>query len=613
MAKLLGSLRVRLTAETEDFRRGLTAARKNVDTFEKSLTRFRTRTLAQVASLGALTLALRSSFEVVNEYDKAERQLAATAKLTGTNLAYLNSVAQQGREEFRLSQVAASGFAIELAKLAKNAGDVSKAGPALAAALDLGAARGLDATETLQRLSQVIVGIDAGFDNLIGMNASVVYKEWADSINTTVGRLTDQQKAQAVLNKIMQDGATVRGEYQKWLTSSSGQSYLLAQGIEQTQAALGKALQPALVAILPPLTALANSFSWIIREVEVLGAKLAPLPELMAAIGAAARRDFAGFAIAMQQYKAMKEAADEMVASIRGRNSAYVAPNLSLTPPSPDADTNAGRDAARRYFDGLRDEWEVLRHEIALRGFGGDEAGRLDLDLQHSLRMLDIEEERLRLARRRNEINDNELDVGLKEVEARREIAKTRNAEFKAIDKALAKQQRLLDLTDSVASLLPSPSSGPGNTIGSQAATVAADKWMKGWEDTLGGFGSMIVPGVGGLIGGAIGSLFGGDKPDAPKVVPTLEAIARNTKETIDAIEQSTDKLLNPQSRLINAPASFRFGSSYSPGVGDVVVNVNVSGGSNANEIAETLRRILPDALSDALSGNGRTRARGSW
>lgn len=610
--KLLGTLRARLLLESEDFRRGLQQSTKRVESFEKQLGRLRTRTLAQVASFGALSLAIKKSFEVADEYDKSERQLAATAKLTGTNLDFLNSIAAKGQEQFKLSQVAASGFAIELAKLAKNAGDVSKAGPALAAALDLGAARGLDATETLQRLSQVIVGIDAGFDNLIGMNASVVYKEWADSINTTVGRLTDQQKAQAVLNKIMQDGATVRGEYQKWLTSSAGQSYLLAQGIEQTYAALGKALQPALVAILPPLTEFANAIGWSIREVEVLGARLAPLPELMAAIGAAARRDFAGFATAMEQYKAMKEAADEMVASIRGGKATYTAPTLSLLPTNPDADANAGRDAARRYFDGLKEEWERLRHDILLRGFGGDEAGRLDLELGHSLRMLDIEEERLRLARRRNEISDNELDVGLKEVEARREIAKTRNAEFKAIDAALKKQQNLLDLSESLADLLPSPSSGPGSTIGSQAATVAADKWLTGWQDSLMGFGAMIVPGVGGLVGGLIGSLFGGQDEPEHKVVSSLDAIQRNTKETIDAIEQQTERLLRPENRLINAPSSFRF-PQYAPiaptMTGDIVINITTQQVTSP----EALARRIKEEVSDLLDPRGRTWARPAW
>jgi len=226
--------------------------------------------------------------------------------------------------------------------------------------------------------------------------------------------------------------------------------------------------------------------------------------------------------------------------------------------------------------------------------------------------MLDIEEERLRLARQRNEINDNELDVGLREIEARREIARTRHEELKAIDKALAKQERLVDLAESLGDLLPSPSSGPGSNIGSQAAAVAADKWLPNWEAMLGGFGAMIVPGIGGLIGGAIGSLFGGVEEREAKVISQLQAIERVQKETITAIEQQTSALLSPESRLINAPASFGF-PSYSPTtttmMGDVIINVTTQTNANADDIAKSVQRIIQEQLSP----RGRSRARGGW
>src|SRR5437870_2768274 len=127
MATLLGNLRVRLTAETEDFRRGMEAARQNLGSMQKQFDKFRQNTVANVASFGALGLALKSSLDVANKYDNAQRQLAATAKLTGIELGFLQQTSKDAQAQFRLSAVAANEYTIEMSKLASKAGDVSKA------------------------------------------------------------------------------------------------------------------------------------------------------------------------------------------------------------------------------------------------------------------------------------------------------------------------------------------------------------------------------------------------------------------------------------------------------------------------------------------------------
>src|SRR5688500_11664688 len=118
MASLLGNLRVRLTAETEDFRRGVDGARKNLQSFQKDMNRFRQNTLANVASIGAFAAVLRSSLNVANQYDNAQRQLAATAKLTGVQLDFLQKTSKDAQGQFKLSAISANAFTIEMTKLA---------------------------------------------------------------------------------------------------------------------------------------------------------------------------------------------------------------------------------------------------------------------------------------------------------------------------------------------------------------------------------------------------------------------------------------------------------------------------------------------------------------
>src|SRR5690606_32386173 len=134
---------------------------------------------------------------------------------------------QQAESQFKLTTMAANGFTIELSKLTAKAGDISQTSNALEAFLDIGAARGLTSAQTLQAVKQAILGIDEGTDKLFNANPSVLYAQFAKSIGTTAGKLTDAQKAQAILNAAIRDGALVRGEYQKYLNSAAGQQELL--------------------------------------------------------------------------------------------------------------------------------------------------------------------------------------------------------------------------------------------------------------------------------------------------------------------------------------------------------------------------------------------------
>ena len=63
----------------------------------------------------------------------------------------------------------------------------------------------------------LLLGIDEGTDRLFNRNPSALWKEYAASIGTTAGKLTDAQKQQALLSAALLEGAKVGGEYERFL------------------------------------------------------------------------------------------------------------------------------------------------------------------------------------------------------------------------------------------------------------------------------------------------------------------------------------------------------------------------------------------------------------
>lgn len=217
------------------------AAEGGVDGFTKKIGTAAKAVSAFIAG-SALARFFQSAVAASVEFEKSQSRLEATAKLTGVALEDLQAISARGQKEFGLNANLANDFAIELAKLASKAGDVGKAGPAMQAFLDIGAARGLSASETLKAVQQAVLGIDEGTDKLFNKNPSALYAEYAAQIGTTAGKLTDQQKQQAILNAALTDGAKVQGEYQKYLDSMGGAIDRVKNGWESFKIAVGQAI-----------------------------------------------------------------------------------------------------------------------------------------------------------------------------------------------------------------------------------------------------------------------------------------------------------------------------------------------------------------------------------
>jgi len=208
-----------------------------------------------------LVLFLKNVNESANSLSQANRQLAATSKLTGVDLGTLTSIAKNAESTFKLSTQQANQFTIAVSKLTGKAGDLGKTGDAIGRLLDLAAAQGLDAEQALIAINQAILGIDEGTDKLFQKNPSAIYEEYAKQIGTTAGKLNDQEKAQALLNAVMNDGLKVQGEYQSFLNDAPGKQALLATALQKTSAAVGQMVQTGLTPLLELVTDLVNWFN----------------------------------------------------------------------------------------------------------------------------------------------------------------------------------------------------------------------------------------------------------------------------------------------------------------------------------------------------------------
>lgn len=215
------------------------------------------------------------SFDAYDAYAGSQRKLEASSRLLGIPMAELNATVKAGREQFQLSTEIANDLAVATGNLEKKTGASVDKQKLMASVLELGAARGLTAKESLESFERAIMGIDAGFDKLYGKNQSVIFDEYAKSIGTTVGKLTDMQKGQALVWATMEAGEKVQGAYQAYLDDAAGAQAHLTQQMDETKVEFGRALQPVRVFALQGLSVVVGA----------LGSLLVSLGRVVNAVG----------------------------------------------------------------------------------------------------------------------------------------------------------------------------------------------------------------------------------------------------------------------------------------------------------------------------------------
>lgn len=165
---------------------------------------------------------LQAPLNTFLQFGQAQRKLEATAKLTGIEFEKLKTASNEVQNQYKLTSIQANEFTISLSKLGSKAGDISQTSDAIGKLLDLSAAQGLSAEEALLSIQQAIIGIDEGTDKLFQKNPSVIYKEYGKQIGISAAKMSDMQKAQALMNELLTQGSKVSGEYNKKLSDTVG-------------------------------------------------------------------------------------------------------------------------------------------------------------------------------------------------------------------------------------------------------------------------------------------------------------------------------------------------------------------------------------------------------
>jgi hypothetical protein len=207
-------------------------------------------------AVGAMKDYVMDSFTAFDSFAASQTKMAAQSKLTGVSLDELQRIAQRAREEFGLGTVVANDAATTVGKYAARAGDATKANALLAAAMDLGAASGLNAAQTMEALEMGLRGQDEGFDKLLGKNPSSLWKEYADANGLAVGKMTDTEKRMAELTAVVEAGNTVQGSYNERLESGAGAQDRVNNRIAEAKVAFGQAMQPIRILVLNGLVPL---------------------------------------------------------------------------------------------------------------------------------------------------------------------------------------------------------------------------------------------------------------------------------------------------------------------------------------------------------------------
>ncbi len=192
--------------------------------------------------IGFVRSAIENSLSAYDALVVSQRKMEGASKLTGLSLDYLHGIAAEGREKFGLSTVTANEYAVEMAKLEKVSGGASKATDLLSGFLEIGAARGLTAAESLQAAQQSILGIDEGTDKLFGKNPSGLWADYEQVIGKSAGKFSDMEKQAALAYAVIEGGNATLGSYAAVLDSTAGKTELFKQKNQEAAAALGESM-----------------------------------------------------------------------------------------------------------------------------------------------------------------------------------------------------------------------------------------------------------------------------------------------------------------------------------------------------------------------------------
>ena len=223
-----------------------------ITVFRQSLGALRNQLLVLAFATRGIINVFKKAFNATKQMESALRGLGSVAMNTGAGM----GVAQQAAIDL------AKGGLMNVSEAAAGLKNLLSAGYGMKEAVKmmnvLTDAAAFNRQGTLE-LGEAIVGATQGIKNQnsimvdnagITKNLSVMYKEYATSIGTTMGKLNEAQKRQAIFNGLMKEGAVFAGDALKVLDTMEGSLAKYKVTVFNAAAALGDVLKPAVTAIV---------------------------------------------------------------------------------------------------------------------------------------------------------------------------------------------------------------------------------------------------------------------------------------------------------------------------------------------------------------------------
>lgn len=261
----VGEIRARITLEMADFRRQMAEARQRIQDLERDSRRGADgmrdfgSALAGIgagAALNKLVGEMRQAVDAATKLYNAYQGLNAVSKGVGEQTANVQkAVADLASRGFVSLTEAALAY-----KTALSTGIGLEESTKLINSLADSAAYNRQSFYTMSgAIQSSLDGIKNGNSVLadavgVTQNLSVMQKIYAESIGTTVGKLTDQQKIQAAVNGFMREGAAFVGNADQAMQSLTGSQNRFTQATNSAAVAFGQAFTPLFQTVLETLT-----------------------------------------------------------------------------------------------------------------------------------------------------------------------------------------------------------------------------------------------------------------------------------------------------------------------------------------------------------------------
>lgn len=235
-----------------------------------------------VSKLGeATTAAIDFSKESVAMAGRSQ-ELAVTASLLGQRIGFSAQEIQGYIDDITELGIRSDVSGQVLAQFARYNLDLAKATDFARVAQDAAIISGKDSSETLERLLRGIITLEKRTIRYAGVNVNLSesFKTAATEIGKSSETLTEQEKIQAALNAVLEEGVRIQGLYEAALETPAKQFRTLQREVQQLQIELGTPFLGAWNNLVTAQRNVVATFSSLIAE----GGALYPVIVNLAAV-----------------------------------------------------------------------------------------------------------------------------------------------------------------------------------------------------------------------------------------------------------------------------------------------------------------------------------------